>query len=139
MKLTEELENDSSTPVFPSIATLLRGSPVSYEDLLCHDGLLNQLLGLGIEKLDEVRAIKPDAAGLMVATNIEHARQVALALETGGESYRVVTNRTPDAQQVINEFKSNSASLSIIASSYWLFADALCKAFVAPALTVSRP
>ena len=107
VKLTEELENDSSTQVFPSIATLLRGSPVSYEDLLCHDGLLNQLLGLGIEKLDEVRAIKPDAAGLVVATNIEHARQVALALAARGESYRVVTNRTPDAQQVINEFKSS--------------------------------
>ena len=107
VKLTEELEKDSSIRIFPSIAKLLGESPVSYEDLLRNESLLNQLLGLGIEKLNEVRTLKPDAAGLVVATNIEHARQVALALEAKGESYRLVTNKTPDAQQIINEFKGS--------------------------------
>ncbi len=105
--LTEEVEKDNSVRLFPSIAKLLGESPVSYEELLRHDGLLNQLLGLGIEKLDEVKRFKPDAAGLVVTTNIEHARQVALLLEAKGESYRVVTNRTPDAQLIINEFKTS--------------------------------
>ncbi|MFD1007480.1 MULTISPECIES: DEAD/DEAH box helicase [Oceanisphaera] len=107
MKVTETLENDSTVKMFPSIAQLLRGSSVSYEDLLCHDDVLNQLLSLGCAKLDEVRKYKADAAGLIVATNIEHAHKVACVLQTMGESFRVVTNKTPNAQQVINEFRAS--------------------------------
>jgi superfamily II DNA or RNA helicase len=107
LRLTEDVDNDSTVRTFPSIANLLRESPVSYEDLLCHDDALNQLLNLGREKLDSVRKLKPDAAGLVVATNIEHAHQVALALKSKGESFKVVTTRTPDAQQVINDFKNS--------------------------------
>lgn len=105
VKLTEELETESTVRLFPSIAKLLGESPVTYEDLLRHDEVIDQLLGLGCAKLDELRQIKPDAAGLVVATDIEHAQQVAQALDAKGESYRVVTNRTPDAQQVINAFR----------------------------------
>lgn len=108
VKLTEELETESIVRLFPSIAKLLGESPVTYEDLLRHDEVIDQLLSLGCDKLDELRKIKPDAAGLVVATNIEHAQQIALALEAKGESCRVVTNRTPDAQQVINEFRHSN-------------------------------
>lgn len=105
VKLTEELETESTVRLFPSIAKLLGESTVTYEDLLRHDEVIDQLLGLGCAKLDELRQIKPDAAGLVVATDIEHAQQVAQALDAKGESCRVVTNRTPDAQQVINAFR----------------------------------
>lgn len=105
VKLTEELETESTVRLFPSIAKLLGESPVTYEDLLRHDEVIDQLLGLGCAKLDELRQIKPDAAGLVVATDIEHAQQIAQALEARGDGCRVVTNRTPDAQQVINAFR----------------------------------
>lgn len=105
VKLTEELGAESLARHFPSIAKLLEESPVTYEDLLRHDEVIDQLLGLGCERLDELRRIKPDAAGLVVATDIEHAHQIAQTLKSRGESCRVVTNRTPDAQQVINNFK----------------------------------
>mgnify|MGYP001026835496 CR=1 FL=1 len=107
LRLKEEFANDSTVKLFPSIAKLLRESPVSYEDLICHEDALNELLDLGSKKLDEVRMLKPNAAGLVVATNIEHAHQVALALRGKGESFQVVTTRTTDAQQVINEFKNS--------------------------------
>jgi superfamily II DNA or RNA helicase len=107
LTLKEEFANDSIVKLFPSIAKLLRESQVSYEDLICHEDALNQLLDLGRKKLDELRMLKPNAAGLVVATNIEHAHQVALALKGKGESFQVVTTRTPDAQQVINGFKSS--------------------------------
>jgi superfamily II DNA or RNA helicase len=105
VKFKEDFANDSTVKLFPSIAKLLRESPVSYQDLVYHEDALNQLLDLGSRKLDELRMLKPNAAGLIVATNIEHAHQVALALESKGESFQVVTTRTPDAQQVINSFK----------------------------------
>ena len=108
VKLTEELGADSTVRLFPSIAKLLGGSPVTYEELLRHDEVIDQLLGLGCSKLDELRQIKPDAAGLVVATDIEHAQQIAQALVKMRESCRIVTNKTPDAQQVINAFRHST-------------------------------
>ncbi|MDI5986261.1 DEAD/DEAH box helicase family protein [Halomonas sp. M4R5S39] len=108
VQLTEALETESTVKLFPSIAALLGESPITYEDLLRHDDVMRQILGLGCERLDEVRRSKPNAAGLVVATDIEHAHQVALALEARGEAYHVVTNRTPDAQQVINAFRNDN-------------------------------
>jgi superfamily II DNA or RNA helicase len=107
VQLTEELGADSSVRLFPSIAKLLGESPVTYEELLRHDEVINQLLDLGCGKLKELRLIKPDAAGLVVATDIEHAQQIALALEVRGEDCRIVTNKTPDAQQVISAFRGS--------------------------------
>jgi superfamily II DNA/RNA helicase len=108
VKLTEELGADSSVRLFPSIAKLLGESPVTYEELLRHNEVINQLLDLSRSKLNELRQIKTDAAGLVVATDIEHAQQIALALEAIGEECRIVTNKTPAAQQVINAFRSST-------------------------------
>ena len=68
----------------------------------------NQLLNLGCSKLEELRLVKPNAAGLVVATDIEHAQQIALALDARGEGCRIVTNKTPDAQQVNNAFSESN-------------------------------
>ncbi|MCY1530884.1 hypothetical protein D9M68_660910 [compost metagenome] len=108
VKLTEELGTDSTVRMFPSIAKLLGESPVTYEELLRHDEVIDQLLDLGCSKLDELRQVKPDAAGLVVATDIEHAQQIAQALDARGEGCRIVTNKTPDAQQVINAFRQGA-------------------------------
>lgn len=107
LRLTEDFANDSTVKFFPSIAKLLRESPVSYEDLIFHEDALSQLVDLASKKLDDVRMLKPNAAGLVVASNIDHAHRVALALKSRGESFQVVTTKTPDAQQVINRFKNS--------------------------------
>lgn len=105
VQLTEELDTESTVKLFPSIAALLAESPITYEDLLRHDDVMHQILGLGCERLDEIRRTKPDAAGLVVSTDIEHAHQIAQVLEAWGEACHVVTNRTPGAQHVINSFR----------------------------------
>ena len=107
VKITEDLGAESSVRLFPSIAKLLGDSPVTYEELLRHDDLINQLLDLGCNKLNELRQTKPDAAGLVVATDIEHAFQIAYALSAKGEDCRIVTSKTPDAQQVIDSFRQS--------------------------------
>lgn len=108
VKLTEELDTECTVRMFPSIAKLLGESPVTYEELLRHDEVIDQLLSRGCSKLDELRLIKLDAAGLVVATDIEHAQQIARALEARGDDCRIVTNITPAAQQVINEFRHSN-------------------------------
>lgn len=105
VKLTEELAAESTIRLFTSIAKLIGGSPVTYENLLRHDEVIDQLLKLGCAKLDELRQSKSDAAGLVVATDIEHAHQIAKALEKRGEPCWVVTNENPNAQGVINSFR----------------------------------
>ncbi|KEX94970.1 diguanylate cyclase [Pseudomonas putida] len=108
VKLTDGLAPDSTVRTFPSIAKLLGESPVTYEELLRHDEVIDQLLDLGCTKLNELRQIKPDAAGLVVATDIEHAQQIAEALSARGEVCRIVTNKIPDAQQVIATFRQSN-------------------------------
>ena len=108
VKLTEELKVESTAKLFPSISALLGDSPITYEDLLRHDDVMHHILGLGCERMNELRCIKPDAAGLVVATDIEHAHQISGALEARGEACHVVTNQTQGAQQVINTFRHSN-------------------------------
>lgn len=103
--LTEDAESGSSVKSFPSIAKLLDESPVTYQELLRHDEVVDKLLDLGCAKLEELRQTEPNAGGLVVCTDIEHAHQVAGALEARGETCCVVTNKAPDAQQRINQFR----------------------------------
>lgn len=105
VRLTEALATENRVSLFPSIAKLLCGSQVSYENLLRHEGMIDQLLGLGCAKLDTLRQSKPDAAGLVVATDIEHAHQIEMALKGRGERCSIVTNETPNAQHLINTFR----------------------------------
>ena len=114
VKLTEESSGDNPVRLFPSFNQLLCESPVSYEELLRNPEIISQMLGLAIAKLDDLRKVKPDAGGLVVATDVEHAHQVALALEARGESCRIVTNRDKRAQDGINEFR-HGASRWIVA------------------------
>ena len=107
VRLTEAMSNENTVTTFPNIATLLAESPVSYEHLLCHDDVLGQLLRLGCRKLREIRKTKSDAGGLVVATNVEHAHQIAGILRLQGEICQVVTNKAPNAQEIINDFRHN--------------------------------
>src|SRR5690606_24135408 len=50
----------------------------------------------------------PAAAGLIVATTVAHAEQIATRLSALGERPVVVTCRTPEAHQIINNFRTSS-------------------------------
>jgi superfamily II DNA or RNA helicase len=108
IRLTEEKENTASVRAFSSFQQLLNESPISYEDLLRHDDILNAVLDLGIDRLNLERNSVPNAGGLVVATDIEHAHQIAELLLLKGESYVVVTSQTPKAHQLIDQYRYNS-------------------------------
>tara|TARA_R110000796_G_scaffold252646_1_gene390321 strand:- start:21048 stop:22349 length:1302 start_codon:yes stop_codon:yes gene_type:complete len=108
IRLTEENESTASVRAFSSFQQLLSESPISYEDLLRHDDILNAVLDLGIDRLNKERNSVPNAGGLVVATDIEHAHQIAELLLHKGESYVVVTSQTPKAHQLIDQYRYNS-------------------------------
>lgn len=108
IRLVEEKENTESVRGFSCFSQLLSESPVSYEDLLRHDDILNAVLDIGIQQLSETRHKTPQAGGLVVATDIEHAHQIAGILNAKHQSYVVVTSKTPRAQQLIDRFRHDN-------------------------------
>lgn len=104
-----ERQNGTDTmQTYPGIEALLEESYVTYEQLLRNDELAIRLIKMGATKLDSLRRKNGSAGGLIVATNIEHANRIALLLLDLGESFCVVTNQTPDAQNQIESFRHNT-------------------------------
>ncbi|MNJ42890.1 Type III restriction enzyme, res subunit [compost metagenome] len=106
VRLTELAGDSPIATLYTSVAQLLSESPVTFEDLLTHHEIVDKVLDLGRGRLEEIRREMPDAGGLVVATHIRHANQIAAALRARGEECVVVTTRTPGAQQIINDFRA---------------------------------
>lgn len=101
-------ERQSSTSDYSSIAEILSDSPITFEDLVSHDEVVKEVLRLGRKRLHSLIPDDPHAGGLIIASSINHAYQVAAVLRNMDEEYCVVTNRTPDAQLVIDEFRKGA-------------------------------
>lgn len=99
----------STAKLFSGVEQLLSGSRVTYEALVRHEEVIERVLDLGCRQLDELRQIRPDAAGLVVATDIEHAEYIARSLQARNETYSLVTNKAPNAQQTINRFRTSGS------------------------------
>lgn len=107
LKLTEEHEDETTIRVFSSIESLLEQSSISYENLLMNENALAKLLTLASEQLSEIREIKSNAGGLIVASSIAHAQQISITLKLLGETCVVVTNRTLNAHRLIDKFRTS--------------------------------
>ncbi|WP_434519678.1 DEAD/DEAH box helicase [Pseudomonas sp. NFX1] len=105
IKLTELSGESPFVKLYTSVAQLLNESSINFENLLAHQEVVDAVLNFGRSRLDEIRRKNPDAGGLVVATNIRHAHQVAAALRRQGDECLVVTTQTPGAQQAINDFR----------------------------------
>ena len=106
--LTVSIAEDQQTRSFDSVAGLLGDSVVRYQDLLDNPQALRYMLEHAIARLDEVRQSVTDAAGLAVASTIEHAWQVAAVLESLGQQVVLVSSDSPDARAEIQKFRISS-------------------------------
>ncbi len=93
---------------YQDFAALLKKSDATFETLVTNTDINRKLLKLAQIRLDSVRESTPDAAGLVVATNISHAHQIAEYLLEMGEVAKVVTTHRPDASALIDEFRASS-------------------------------
>lgn len=107
-EITVEKPNNTRRS-YAGFASLLKQSEASFESLVTHEEVNLQLLELSRRRLDMVRRTISDAAGLVVATNIEHAHQISALLQQMNESSVVVTTHRTDASDVINEFRYGAA------------------------------
>ncbi|NAW34483.1 MULTISPECIES: DEAD/DEAH box helicase [Halomonas] len=93
---------------FTSIPRLLRGARVGYGDLLRHEAPMAYVLERGIARLSELRRIQPAAGGLVVASDIEHAEDIAEWLGDRGEDACLVTSQTPHAHSRLQAFRESA-------------------------------
>ncbi len=108
VRLTVSTAANQKTKKFDCVAGLLKDSVVRYQDLLDNQQAQQYMLQTANEKLDELRLTVPDAAGLIVASTIEHACLVAEVLETLNQSVMVVTSDSPDARNQIHQFRKGN-------------------------------
>ncbi|NMU18794.1 diguanylate cyclase, partial [Vibrio parahaemolyticus] len=58
---------------FSSIPELLKQSATPYQSILQNADAMTYILGLGCQKLEEIRIENPTAGGLVVASSVRHA------------------------------------------------------------------
>ena len=105
VQLTVSTPGDREIRQFESISSLLKDPVVIYQDLLANVPLLRHMLQMANDKLSELRGDIDDAAGLVVASTIDHAYQVAEILNTLGETAMVVASDSLNARSQIQSFR----------------------------------
>ncbi|CAM4302782.1 DEAD/DEAH box helicase family protein [Vreelandella rituensis] len=93
---------------FSSIPHLLRHPGIGYADLLRHEAPMARVLTQGVAKLAALRQAQTSAGGLVVASDIEHAEEIAEWLKGQGEDVCLVTSQTPNAHAKLQAFRESS-------------------------------
>ncbi|MFG0531190.1 DEAD/DEAH box helicase [Pseudomonas fulva] len=106
LQLIQKKQQNRQVSNFDNFAHLLDSSPLCFEDILWNEDIIDHMLDLGCRKLAQLRKRNPSAAGLIVATDTNHAKLIESKLLSRGENCRVATTKTGSAQDNINEFRS---------------------------------
>ncbi|EKM3681185.1 DEAD/DEAH box helicase family protein [Vibrio alginolyticus] len=91
---------------YSSIQALFKEQKVSYSSILEDNDALAHILKLSADKLNSIRATNYNAAGLIVASSVAHARQIQMILN--GQLHQpsvMVSYHDPNAQNIIEKFK----------------------------------
>ena len=94
---------------FNSIETLLEQTGMRYDAVLRNQAALKHIIELACEQLQNVRQSIPDAAGLAVASSVDHAEQIAEILRARGESTVVVNYQVSDPHGAIRLFNDSDS------------------------------
>ncbi|TDX32140.1 superfamily II DNA or RNA helicase [Modicisalibacter xianhensis] len=103
-----QLSGRTETHRYSSIPHLLCHPAMHYSNLLRHSAPMAHLLDLGCQQLFTLRQHDPDAAGLVVASDIAHAETLAEQLEDRGQSVCLVTSKSPGAHARLRAFREDT-------------------------------
>lgn len=97
---------NKKTKTYHSLKQLLKNPSISYQELITHAVIIDYIIAQGVNKLAEVRQLNPDAAGLIVASSVEHAEQILTTLtQNFYQSATIVTYKEIHASDRINHFR----------------------------------
>ena len=101
---------DKKQESYMSFASLLKKTDANFESLVTHDDVIIHLLDLSRHRLNTIRQSVSDAGCLIVASNIDHAHQIAGLLKSRmNEESIVVTTHRSDAAKIIDQFRHSDA------------------------------
>ena len=98
--------DDEETKTFNSFKCLLAQSVIPYQDIIENEKVMEYVIASAQKKLNKVRAVNSDAAGLIIASSVEHARQIATLMKNNfNEESVVVTYRESEPTSIIQKFR----------------------------------
>ncbi|MCL1063050.1 DEAD/DEAH box helicase family protein [Shewanella benthica] len=108
ISVTDE-ENEITT--FNCLDDLFKGSSVSYQSIIKNDVAIRHALTLATNKLNDIRQHNPNAAGLIVASSIEHAAYILTILRNDYEqTAEIITYKEDMPSHKINEFRNSTTN-----------------------------
>ena len=98
--------DDAETKTFNCFKALLNDSGVSYQEIIENEAVIKYMISSAQKKLTSIRLKNPDAAGLIVASSVEHAHQISMLMQTYfDEDGVVVTYRENEPTSIIQQFR----------------------------------
>jgi superfamily II DNA or RNA helicase len=105
LKVTNDIDGSKS---FNSIQELLMNESIPYSAIITNRDAMLYLLKQGCDKLSEIRTVNKSAGGLVVASSVEHAREVlSLLQDEFNQSAVIVTYRHDDPVGEIARFRTS--------------------------------
>ncbi len=91
---------------YSSLKPILGAKILPYTTLIHNDEIISELLSLTKYKLDKIRQVNTRAGGLIVASSVEHANQIADILRVRfGDSSTVVTYLEDKPSEIIRNYR----------------------------------
>jgi len=98
--------DDKKTKTFNSFKCLLSQSVIPYQEIIENEEVIKYVISSAYKKLASIRATNPSAAGLIVASSVEHARQISTLMKACfNEDTVVVTYRESEPTRIIQQFR----------------------------------
>jgi superfamily II DNA or RNA helicase len=98
--------DDVETKKFSSFKSLLMESVVPYQEIIENEAVIKYVISSTQKKLSSIRVKNTDAAGLIVASSVEHARQISTLMKACfNEDSVVVTYRESEPTSIIQQFR----------------------------------
>ena len=105
---TIRVQRDGHTAHFDGLKALVDSDACRYEDILRSEALITYSLRQATRKLDNLRRHDPRASGLVVASSVDHAQQIAgILLREFGVQAAVATYQERDPLTTIRQFKDS--------------------------------
>ena len=105
---TIRVQRDGHTAHFDGLKALVDSDACRYEDILRSEALITYSLRQATRKLDNLRRHDPRAGGLVVASSVDHAQQIAgILLREFGVQAAVATYQERDPLTTIRQFKDS--------------------------------
>jgi superfamily II DNA or RNA helicase len=98
--------DDVETKTFCSFKSLLMESVVPYQEIIENEAVIKYVISSAQKTLSSIRVTNADAAGLIVASSVEHARQISTLMKACfSEDAVVVTYRENEPTTIIQQFR----------------------------------